>query len=89
MQELLGRLGALDSDVAQGLRVIAWWEESPLGAILAAGEALVRLAFQVASTCIVMVGVRRSAPGWPPPPPRLFPFRPPSRGFRRPPPPAC
>lgn len=50
--------------VKVGLRVIAWWEESPLGAILAAGEALVRLAFQVASTCIVMVGVRRSAPGW-------------------------
>lgn len=50
--------------VKVGLRVIAWWEESPLGAVLAAGEALVRLAFQVGSTCIVMVGVRRGAHRW-------------------------
>jgi uncharacterized membrane protein YhfC len=50
--------------VKVGLRVIAWWEESPLGAVLAAGEALVRLTFQVASTCVVMLGVRRSSLGW-------------------------
>ena len=50
--------------VKVGLRVIAWWEESPLGAVLAAGEALVRLAFQVGSTCLVMLGLRRSAPRW-------------------------
>ncbi|MCA9579064.1 MAG: YhfC family glutamic-type intramembrane protease [Polyangiales bacterium] len=47
-----------------GLRVVAWWDSSPLGAILAAAEALVRLAFQVGCTCVVMVGVRRRAPGW-------------------------
>ncbi|MCA9535048.1 MAG: YhfC family intramembrane metalloprotease [Myxococcales bacterium] len=50
--------------VKVGLRVVAWWESSPLGAILATGEALVRLSFQVGCTCVVMVGVRRRAPRW-------------------------
>lgn len=50
--------------VKVGLRVVAWWEESPLGAVLAAGESVVRLAFQVGSTCLVVVGVRRGAFRW-------------------------
>ncbi len=45
MQELLGRLGALDSDVAQGLRVIACFDELIVGnvntrALLSAAAAL-------------------------------------------------
>lgn len=47
-----------------GLRVVAWWESSPLGALSAAAEALARLAFQVGCTCALMVGVRRRAPRW-------------------------
>jgi uncharacterized membrane protein YhfC len=50
--------------VKVGLRVVAWWDSSPYGALLAAAEAVARLALQVGSTCVVMLGVRRRAPRW-------------------------